>query len=237
MTHPATLKADLRHRLDVDRVVTVPQLERWGLRQAAAWLNLPTLALTVQLRSNDAGSDRDTELVGRTEADLNHPHHHLMHLALLAEIRHLHDERGGWLEQWHHLSAAGRPRGSKPDAEILCRDWHSGDPLDRDVPVIVVPGDVAVEADAGYSWGTVERKLEQAAADGYVGVLWGTTIHIHPGQLGARARALHAAGGLRGLQWVEALYINPVEPDPYRPRPRVKRKMLRARINLGPPAV
>lgn len=219
--HPATQKAELKARLKVDRVATSMQLKRAGLLEAAIWLNLPSQLLTLRLRSRDPSSDRDALVVGLTESDLRQPQHQLTHLVLLAELRSTFRLPEPWAGTWHHLSLSGRPRGNKPDAELLCQHLTTGQ-----------QSDIAVEADAGYDWAKVTAKLEQAALDGYAGVLWGTTLHIRPPQLIEVARHLHEAGRLPGLKWVDVHYIDPVAAAPYGPRPRARKGSRYARLTL-----
>ncbi|GAA5503280.1 hypothetical protein Dxin01_03035 [Deinococcus xinjiangensis] len=219
--HVSTAKAQLRKRLEIDRVATSVQIQRAGLVEAASALKLPVEALTLRTRSRDPGSDQDAFVFGLTPADLHQPHHQLTHLVLLGELRNLIKINGDWSVSWHILSLSGRPRGNKPDAEYLCNHLRTGAAVD-----------IAVEADAGYGWRKVAAKLEQAALDGYGGVIWGTTLHIRPPQLTALAQKLHKAGRLPGLKWVDVRYIDPVNPDPYRLRPRARKGAAKSQLTL-----
>ena len=210
--HPNTQKAELRALLAVDQVVTVAQLDRWDLLQAAGYLRLPCLELTCRTRVTQPDSYSDLTFVALEREPLDLAPRELMHLCGLAEAR-----RGRVLEpgeRWRHVSLKGRSKGNHPDAEII-------QTLDRDRR-----SDCAVEFDAGYARDRVAVKLIAAAADGYTRILWATSIHARTRTVMTLAVQLHRAGRLPNVTRVETRFADFWSAhDPYVDRPRCHKAM------------
>lgn len=209
--HPAAKKARLRAVLREIPVVTTAQLYRMELLPAAEWLNLPQRTRACVTRVTQQGSVHELTFVASDPAVLAQPAQRLMHLAGIGEAR----LRMGELlpgERFQVVNSTGRSGGPAPDAELLLGE----------------PGcytDQAVEFDAGYDWARVEQKLRGFADQGYVGVLWATSVHGRLARLDARISELRDGGHLPGLQHLEAGFVDfwTWNRDPYAPRPRLNK--------------
>jgi len=205
--HPNRKKAELRLLLAVDQVVTTAQLERWGLLNAATWLDLPRVTRTCRTRVTQSESDLDLTFVALEPAVLAQAPRELMHLCGLAEAR-----RGRVLlpgERWQHVHLKGRRKAHQPDAEIV----QLLDPARR--------SDWSVELDTGYAVGRIAQKMEAACEAGYTRILWATTIHGRTRSVLDQATRLQRQGHLPDLVRIETQFVNFWSSgDPYLDRPR-----------------
>lgn len=222
--HPATQKAELRALLAVDSVVTAAQLQRWGLAQAAQWLELPRVTLTCRTRVTQSESTTDLTFVARSADQLARAPRELMHLSGLAETR-----RGRVLEPgqvWQHVNLKGRAKIHQPDAEIVQL-------LD-----VARRSDWSVELDTGYSPQRIAQKLEAATTAGYSRILWATTVHRRTQTVLDQASWLQRKGKLPDLTQIETQFVDFWSAnDPYVNRPRCHKPMRLSRTFTVQPEV
>lgn len=218
---PATKRAKVQRLLAVDQVVTLAQLQRWGVSEVVRWQALPVVTRTCRTRVNQSDSDVDLAFVAWDAAVLDQAPRDLMHLAALAETRSRKRLQPG--EEWRHVSVAGRSRGHLPDVEIL----QMLDPTRR--------SDWAVEFDAGYPWSRVRAKLTAAAADGYTRLCWATSVHGRVQRVMDLATRLQQEGHLPGVVMVETCWVDFwSEENRYVSRPRCHKPMALAhRFSAG----
>ena len=228
--HPAQSKAQLRELLRVCRVVTVHQLRRLDLEQAATWLDLPRVTYTCRTRVTQGHSAADLTFAALDPQTLSAPPRDLMHWAGTAEAylwyrsscsagRIPEAEPG---ERWTLVDLAGRERGHLPDATIL------RGPSRRD--------DAAVEYDTGYVREHQVAKLHTFAAHGYAHIIWATTVHGRVRTLCDLITAEQAAGRLPNLRRADVLYACIWRDDPYPHRPRChKANWLSQRFEVAAP--
>lgn len=214
--HPNQQKAQLRSLLAVDQVVTTAQLERWGLLNAATWLDLPRVLRTCRTRVTQSESDLDLTFVALEQAVLAQAPRELMHLCGLAEARR--DRVFVVGEHWQHVRVKGRRKSHQPDAEIVQVLDHTR------------RSDCAVEFDAGYAPARITQKLEAACESGYTRILWATSIHGRTRSVLEQAAQLQRQGRLPELRQMETRFVNFWVPvNPYQPRPRCSKPVALSR--------
>ncbi|MFC3834166.1 hypothetical protein [Deinococcus rufus] len=216
---PHAARRALREILEDCRVVSEPQLRRWGLDGAARQLELPYRVRTVRTRSTQPHSAVTLRFVALDPHWLQRPGREVMHWAAAAELwlMGLIPGTGGWRVVDHR---SGR-RARVPDAEIIHAE--TGD------------HDTAVEVDTGYAKTKVATKLEAYAAMGYTRVLWGVTVHAQVLGVAHLAAELLRTHRLSGVDRVYVRYINFWDVrDPYHDRPRCHKPMLAAILGPDP---
>lgn len=210
---PAAARHALREILEACRVVTAPQLQRWGLDGAAQQLGLPYRIRTVRTRSTQPHSSVALRFAALDPHWLQKPARDLLHWAGAAEL---------WPTgiipadgAWRLVDGRSGQRGRFPDAEIIRPTGSSGD--------------IAVEVDTGYARTKVEAKLEAYARMGYNRIMWGVTVHAQVLGVAHLAANLLRTNRLSDVKGVYVRYINCWDvQDPYHDRPRCHKPMLAA---------
>lgn len=219
LSHPAKTKAELRRLLTTCRVVTIHQLRRLELEQAAEWLQLPRATYSCRTRATQQESTRKLEFVALEEEVLRHAPRDLMHWAGTAEAYIWHRYGSGWetgAPQWSLVELSGRSRDRLPDAEILRRPGRRWDSV--------------VEFDAGYAPTKARLKARAFADQGYSHLLWATTVQGRVKSLAEDFSVLYSLGKLPNIRRVDVIWANIWEDAPYRARPRCHKAVHISRV-------
>ncbi|MFC3833017.1 MULTISPECIES: hypothetical protein [Deinococcus] len=205
----ADARRTLREILEACRVVTGPQLQRWGLEAAARELELTHASRTVRTRTTQPHSAVPIRFVVLEPYWLRRSARELMHWAATAElfVANILPPTG----RWTLVDSRSGQRGHYPDAEFI-------------MPVNGLSA--AFEVDAGYAPAKVEAKLLAYAGLGYSTIMWGVTIHARVPTVARMATELMRTHRLPGVTLVISRYINFWDVrDPYHDRRRCHKPM------------
>jgi hypothetical protein len=190
--------------LAANRVVTVEQLMRWQLLEAASALQLPCVERTVRTQVTQE-MVRTLQFVSSHVSWLERSDRELKHWAALGEVWWTWSPTTYGAGRWTVLDGRGRMGRRMPDARVR--------------KVMLEP--CAVEIDCGYSTAQIERKLLGFGAAGYRRLVWATTVHGRVRRVATLIDALWRAGDLEDLLMYHVQYCNFwSSTDPYNNRPR-----------------
>lgn len=201
--HPARAKAQLRTALAEHRILTVPQLQRYGWMSAARSLGLPVATRSCR-RATHARQYRimDVDFVALRPTDIDGKSGQaLLHLAVTAEA---------CLQVF--------------DWEVVRKDDPPATGLLRPDAVLKHPATsrhrhVAVEADTGYPPAARKAKLFDYDRAGFGEVLWATTIPGRVTRFAREVEALSANGRMKNISQVHVMYVDAwSDRDPYAER-------------------